>query len=114
MSPLNRTILVRSICTGNTNVIAISLEESSNFRIAIQFSSLVKNDIFVRALGVMGIKEMSEPVYRGSLRNSCVSMVASRKMVNHNDPTGLTMNTCVIILTRFVFGFKAREGEVDG
>jgi hypothetical protein len=48
MSALDRTVLVGTIRTGRSDIIAMALEEATNFWIVVKFAALVKKNILSR------------------------------------------------------------------
>jgi hypothetical protein len=45
---LDRAILVRTVCAGGADSIAVFFEKSTDLWIVIEFSSLIERDIFIR------------------------------------------------------------------
>ena len=64
VSAFDRSILVGSVCTSRSDVIAVAFKEATHFWIFVEFATLVKVDIFVRAMGGMCFEEISKPVDR--------------------------------------------------
>lgn len=61
VSPFNGTILIGCISAGGAKVVAKFREECADEGISIEFSALVKDYVFVSALGCMLGEEVAKP-----------------------------------------------------
>ena len=81
MGALDRTILVGGISASGTEDIAETLEKSLNFRIVVKFTTLVHVDVFTSAFGGMVSQELTQPMNRGSLGETGVTIESARKVI---------------------------------
>ena len=114
VTTFHRAILVGSISTSGTNVIAKMLAKLLHIRVVVQFTSLVKKNTFVAATRGMFLQEMPEPVDRGSLGDASVAMFHAGEVVGDEDPACFAIETQVVLFTGRVLGFLTSKGEING
>ena len=79
VAAFNWSILIRGISTSGSDVVSKSGEELAHFRIVVELTALVHEDIFARTSRSVFLEEVSEPVDRRGFGDPCVAMFILEK-----------------------------------
>ena len=99
MSPFNRSILARCISASRTDGIASLEEEFLDFRVPVEFTTLVHVNILPRAVRGVVIKEATKPMYRRGFRQASITNKETGEVIQDEDPTDGTVEALEVSLS---------------
>ena len=114
MGTLDGAILMGGVSTGGADFVVVFCKQFLDFRMVVEFTALIKEDILVGTSRAVVFEEVSQPSHRSSFGDSGVTMEAACVMIGNQDPSGFTIEANKFSLALLVSGAGAGEGEVDG
>ena len=113
VTAFDRTILMGGVGAGGAEFIAELGEEGAHLRIGIKLATLIKMNVFIRTGGTAFAKEGTEPINRGSLRDTSSSHLEPGEVVRDKDPASLAVKANKRGVAGGVRRVGAGEREVD-
>ena len=104
--------MIGGISTSETNSVSILFNKLLDLRIIVQFTTLIKIDVFVRIFRQVIFEELMESLDWGSLQYLCIAMIHSSKMVGDQDPHCLAIETYVVFLAKLILDFVPEKEKL--
>ena len=107
------TILTRGVGTSGVNSVVELLEQATDFRVVVKFTTLVKYNIFVVNIRGVGIEPFLEPKKRRAFVDTGDAIKRTGVVIRNEDIARLTVDTGIRLLTFGVLRGLAGEGKIN-
>jgi hypothetical protein len=102
MRAFHRTVLMRDISTSRINVVTEFLEQCTNFRVVVEFTTLIEANALVGNRGRMADEPLAETVDGSTFGDADGAVEGTREVVWNINKTGFAIESFASSSARFI------------